>query len=91
MKVRVERQGGSVRLVFEPGTARDVIEKIELEQSGTLLTREATMWNDQRVTYTFTAAPDAGVPDPILTARVSARRGLGILPVKIDLEDEPLP
>lgn len=90
-RVRVQRQRGSLHLVFEPGSAKDHIETVVLRHGETTLERESTMWNDRQVTYMFTAPAEPGAVTTAITAQLKLRQGLGVIPITIDLKDEPLP
>lgn len=89
--VRVKRQQGSVHVVFEPGAAHDFLEKVELLHDGAPLETEGTMWNDKQVAYMFTAAARPGAVGTAMTAKLTVRQSVGVVPLTIELKDEPLP
>jgi len=47
------------------------------------------MWNDASFAYMFTGSIDPSTP--VTAAHVTIRKGLRIMPIEIDLRDQPLP
>jgi hypothetical protein len=86
MRLITERQ--STRLAFRPVSVRDLIEKVTLAVGPRQLESEGVMWSGDEVGYMFSGAVKA---DEAVKAQLTLRLGLLVVPVELEIKDQPLP
>jgi len=85
-QVRVERKGGQLQVIVTPGTVKPWIEDVAVVAGGAAHESSSAMWSDAQLVY-FVAAP-AEAAEKI---RLTVRRDLRAIPVRLDLAEVALP